>query len=84
MRRAGVSVVHRATKQTYEVPSDLLQAMEGDALTDEQLRRLIALEAAQLGLNFDEAVRRARDGSLPKTVVGSDVELLVDLLPDSA
>jgi hypothetical protein len=78
-----MAVVRRATKQTYEVPADLLEAMENGALTDEQLRRLIALEAAQLGLSFDEAVRRARDGSLPKTVIGSDVELLVDLLPDS-
>lgn len=78
-----MAVGHRATKQTYEVPLDLLRAMEGGALTDEQLCRLITLEAAQLGLGFDEAVRRAREGSLPKTVVGSDVELLVDLLPDS-
>jgi hypothetical protein len=79
-----MAVEHRATEQTYEVPADLRQAMANGALTNEQLRRLIALEAAQLGLSFDEAVRRARDGSLPTTVVGSDVELLIDLLPDSA
>ncbi len=79
-----MAVECRAAKPSYEVPADLLQAMEDGALTEEQLRQLITLEAAQLGLGFDEAVRRAREGSLPKTVVGSDVELLVDLLPDSA
>ena len=64
------------------LPADLLAAMADGGLTQEQLRQLITIEASDLGLEFDEAVRRARDGSLPKNVVGLDVELLVELLTD--
>jgi hypothetical protein len=76
-----MAVVDRATEQPYEVPADLPAALERGELTEEQLRRLITLEAAQLGLDFDEATRRAREGSLPKTPIGLDLELLVELLP---
>ena len=59
----------------------LIQAIEDHGvLTDDQIRELIADEAGQLGLSFDEAVRRAWEGSLPKTPIGSDVEMLVRLL----
>lgn len=78
-----MSVELRTTGQPYEIPADIVAGIEQGELTEEQVRRLIAVEAAQIGLSFGEAVRRARDGSLPKTVIGSDVELLVMLLPDS-
>ena len=64
------------------LPADLLAAMADGGLTQAQLRQLIAIEASDLGLEFDEAVRRARDGTLPKNVVGLDLELLVELLAD--
>ncbi len=64
------------------LPADLLAAMADGELTEAQLRQLITIEASDLGLGFDEAVRRARDGSLPKNVVGLDLELLVEMLAD--
>ncbi len=64
------------------LPADLLTAMADGGLTQGQLHQLITIEASDLGLGFDEAVRRARDGSLPKNVVGLDLELLVELLTD--
>lgn len=64
------------------VSGDLLAAMTDGVLTQAQLRQLITIEASDLGLGFDEAVRRARDGSLPKNVIGLDLELLVELLAD--
>ena len=65
-----------------EMPADLLAALEAGELTMDQLRRLIAWEAGQMGLSFDEAVRRSEDGTLPKTVIGLDVDLLIRMLPD--
>ncbi len=47
----------------------------------EQLRQLITLEAEGLGLTFDDAVKLARERRLPKTPLGADLELLVQLLP---
>lgn len=58
----------------------LRNALEAGELTREQLEELIALEASELGIGFDEAIRRARGGNLPHTPVGMDLELLVQLL----
>lgn len=63
------------------VPLDLQEAIERGELTGEQLRELITLEANELGLSFDEAVRRAKERRLPHTTIGADLELLVELLP---
>lgn len=63
-----------------ELPADLLEAIERGEVTDDQLRELIALEARAIGLSFDEALRAAKDGTLPKNYVGADLELLIDLL----
>ncbi len=63
------------------VPETLQQAIERGELTETQLRELIALEAEALGLTFEEAVERARHGRLPKNYIGTDLELLIDLLP---
>ncbi len=60
---------------------ELRRAIERGRLTPEQLRQLIALEAQALGLSFEEAVRKARARRLPKTPLGADLELLVQLLP---
>ncbi len=65
-----------------EMPPALREAIEQGELSQQQLRELIEFEAEDLGLSFDEAVRRAREGTLPKTVVGMDLELLVQALAD--
>lgn len=62
------------------MPADLLAAIESGELTQDQLRRLITHEAAQLGLTFDEAVDLACRREMPKTALGSDIELLVEML----
>jgi len=41
---------------------------------------LITLEAQALGLNYDEAVKLAKERHLPKNHIGADIELLVELL----
>ena len=66
-----------------ETPKELVDALEAGELTDEQLRQLITLEARALGLTFDEAIRRAKDGSLPGCHLGADLSLLVELLPSA-
>ncbi len=65
-----------------EMPPALREAIEQGELSQQQLRELIEFEAEDLGLSFDEAVRRAREGTLPKTEVGMDLELLVQILAD--
>ena len=63
------------------LPPTLQEAIERGELTEAQLRELIALEAEALGLSYDEAVRQAKECRLPKTPIGLDLELLVELLP---
>lgn len=62
------------------MPDELIEAIEGGVLTDEQLRQLIAFEAAQLGLSYDEAVQCARNDALPHTPIGLDLRDLVSML----
>lgn len=63
------------------LPATLQEAIEHGELTEDQLRELIRLEAAELGLTFDEAVQRAREGTLPHDLLGTDIGMLVELLP---
>jgi len=63
------------------MPADVAEAIERGDVTEDQLQRLFAYEASLIGLEYDEAVRRARDGTLPKSPIGLDLELLVELLP---
>ncbi len=63
------------------LPVELQQAIEEGELTDEQLRELITLEAKAVGLTYEEAIKRANDRTLPQSLLGGDLELLVQLLP---
>ncbi len=63
------------------VPKKLQQAIKRGELTPAQLRQLITLEARELGLSYDKAVRLARQRRLPRNVFGADLGLLVQLLP---
>lgn len=67
-------------KTQQQLPEDLLETMEHGVLSQEQLQQLIAFEAGLIGLDFDEAVRRAYDGTLPNDPIGSDLRLLVSIL----
>jgi hypothetical protein len=68
---------HRVPQQ---LPEHLQNAFEEGYLTQEQLRELIAFQAARLDLEFDEAVRRAYDDALPRNITGDDIRVLVSLL----
>jgi len=50
-------------------------------LSESELRALIAEEAKLLGLTFEDAVKRARNRTLPRTYIGDDLALLIELLP---
>lgn len=63
------------------LPQTLQEDIENGRLTEAQLRELITLEAQAIGLDYDEAVRLAKERRLPKSPIGADIELLVQLLP---
>ncbi|HEV2123906.1 MAG TPA: hypothetical protein VGW38_14170 [Chloroflexota bacterium] len=63
--------------QQRQLPQDLVDAIESGYITQGQLRQLIEIEASWLGLAFDEAVERARQNTLPKDYLGSDIQFLV-------
>jgi hypothetical protein len=64
----------------HSIPESLLRALEAGELDGEQLRELIEIEAAALGLSFDEAVARARANTLPQTPDGFDLQFHVMML----
>ena len=72
----------KTTNNGPAVPRALLEAMKrGEEITFAQLRQLIDIEAQALGLTFAQAVDRGRRHALPRTVLGGDLSLLVEMLP---
>ena len=69
---------------TIQVPQDIIDAMEDGEISQSQLRRLFEIEAAALGLSFEEAVIAARNDTLPRDWIGLDLRLLVVMLADNA
>jgi hypothetical protein len=65
-------------------PPDLQRAISRGELSRDQLKQLITIEADALSLSFDEAVDRAKAGTLPNNYIGADLELLIELLPAAA
>lgn len=63
-----------------KLPRSLAEALENGTATDTQLRQMIAIEAEALGMTYDEAIRRAADGSLPTGPLGTDIEFLAEVL----
>ena len=63
-----------------ELPKELREALARGRLTQAQLRQLITLEARAIKLTYAQAVKQARARTLPKTTIGTDLELLVKLL----
>jgi hypothetical protein len=70
---------HAAPKP--DIPEDLARAIESGHISQAQLRQLITLEAKAIGLTYEEAIARARSGSLPRNSTGADLDLLVTMLP---
>jgi hypothetical protein len=52
-----------------------------ETISEAELRDLITREARLLGLDFKKAVKRAKKGTLPRSAIGDDLSLLVQLLP---
>jgi len=71
---------------TVQMPQELIDAIEAGELSDEQFLQLVTVEAAMIGLTFDEAVEGARNNTLPWNAVGMDLRGLVKMLdyPDSS
>ena len=66
------------------IPEDLVEALDSGELSQAQLRQLIGIEAAALGMSFSDAVAGARENTLPKDPIGSDLRFLVRMLEDEA
>jgi len=64
------------------LPRELREAIEEGLITVEQLKEWIWYDAQALGLDYQEAVARARRGTLPANVIGSELTMLVKLLPE--
>jgi len=65
-----------------KLPEALVRKIDaGEELSGAELRCLIDAEAALLGLSGDEAVERARRGTLGGSYIEADLELLVSMLP---
>ena len=62
------------------VPRELLDALESGTITQDQLQALITLEAQELGLSLEDALRLASEGTLPTGALGTDIEYLAGLL----
>lgn len=63
-----------------QASQELLDALDSGELTRAQLQELAELEAARLGLTFDEAVELAREHNLPKNPTGFDLEFHIIML----
>ena len=63
-----------------EAIEELLKALDDGELTHEQLQLLAEIEAAQLGLTFNEAVELARKNKLPKNPTGFDLQFHIIML----
>lgn len=66
----------------HACPPDLIAAIERGELTQDELRWLIAWEAEQIGLTYREATVAARNGTLPKTALASDIDMLWRMLEE--
>ena len=73
-----------ATSQRQHYPNEIAEALEsGEVVIDvtrEQLVHMIEFEAEELGLTFHEALERARNDTLPKHALGSELQSNVWLL----
>ena len=63
-----------------EPPRSIIEAFISGDITMSQLEEVIRREADELGLTFDEAVRRADEGTLPDGPLGTDIGYLVHML----
>jgi hypothetical protein len=78
--REGVAMAATTTR----IPDELLRALESGEVSQAQLRQLISIEAEAIGVSFAGAVAGARENTLPKDPIGSDLRLLVRMLDDEA
>jgi hypothetical protein len=61
-------------------PTALVDALESGTITEPQIRELIDFQARELGLSFDQAMSMAREGTLPASPLGTNIEFLAELL----
>ncbi|HEX7103814.1 MAG TPA: hypothetical protein VF201_14310 [Nitrolancea sp.] len=66
------------------IPDKLAGALQSGELSPGQVRELIELEAAALGLSFAQAVDAVQQQSLPWSPLSADLSFLVSMLSDEA
>ncbi len=66
-----------------EMPQELVEAIESGEITRDQVHQPFTVEAAMIGLTFDEAVEGARSDTLPRNAVGLDLRDLLYMLGDA-
>lgn len=65
----------------HQLATTLTRSLEqGNPLSTEEVRELIAHEAELVGLTYEQALRRARTRTLPRNYLGADLQLLIDML----
>lgn len=69
-----------APRPTKQLSQETLDAIDHGVVTQAQLKEIIAVQADAFGLDYDEAVERARRDTLPRTTDGTHLRLLVSLL----
>ena len=62
------------------MPEHLQKGIEKGDLTKEQLRELVTWEARAIGLDYEKAVKLAKERRLPNSPIGVDIGLLLQLL----
>ncbi len=68
-------------KEMLDVPEEIIRSIEAGSLTQSQLLELIRIEAEALELSVEQAVQDARNGCLPKNLIGDDLDFLIAMLP---
>ena len=63
-----------------DVPSDIVRSMLEGEVSQEQLRRLVIIEAEEIGLTLETAVEKWKTRSLPNSCIGSDLDFLIEML----
>ncbi len=62
------------------MPASLVAAMENEVLSEEQLRDIVRIEAAQFGLKLEDAIELALQNRLPATPAGFDLQFHIFML----
>lgn len=70
----------RPVSEQVPMPEHLIEAIEGEDLTEAQINEIIAFEAEQLGLTIPEAYELFRQQQLPHSPLGTDLRFWIAMV----